>query len=57
MMASPSGALPRSPAIDMVKGLAILWVLLIHSRALGESALFYNLVNHAVPIFVVLLAI
>jgi peptidoglycan/LPS O-acetylase OafA/YrhL len=53
-MASASGALPRSPAIDMVKGLAILWVLLIHSRALGESPIFYNLVNHAVPIFVVI---
>jgi peptidoglycan/LPS O-acetylase OafA/YrhL len=53
-MASASGAHPRSPAIDMVKGLAILWVLLIHARPLGESAFFYNVVNHAVPIFVVL---
>jgi peptidoglycan/LPS O-acetylase OafA/YrhL len=52
-MASVSAVPPRSPAIDMVKGLAILWVLLIHSRALGESPLFYNLVNHAVPIFIV----
>src|SRR5262249_29334023 len=53
-MASASGAPTRSPAIDVVKGVAILFVLLIHARPLGESALFYNVVNHAVPIFVVL---
>jgi peptidoglycan/LPS O-acetylase OafA/YrhL len=53
-MASATPAAPRSPAIDMVKGCAILWVLAIHSRVLGERAVFYNVVNHAVPIFIVL---
>jgi peptidoglycan/LPS O-acetylase OafA/YrhL len=44
----------RDAAIDMAKGCAILWVLLIHSDALHQNALFRNLVNHAVPVFVVL---
>ena len=46
---------PRLPEIDLLKGLAILWVLLIHSKALGaESPLFLHLVNRAVPLFIVL---
>jgi len=44
----------RVDAIDMVKGCAILCVLLIHSRALGDSRLFLHVVNHAVPVFIVL---
>ena len=48
--ASPS----RLVAIDMVKGIAILWVLLIHAHPLGDSRPFLHVVNHAVPIFVVL---
>lgn len=39
--------------IDLLKGLAILWVLLIHSRALGDSFVFLNIVNRAVPLFVI----
>ena len=44
----------RLAAIDLVKGCAILWVLLIHAHPLGDSPLFIHVVNHAVPIFVVL---
>lgn len=44
----------RWVALDMLKGMASLWVLLIHSEAMGKSPWFYHLVNHAVPIFVVL---
>jgi peptidoglycan/LPS O-acetylase OafA/YrhL len=44
----------RVDAIDMVKGCAILCVLLIHSRALGDSWLFLHVVNQAVPVFIVL---
>jgi hypothetical protein len=40
--------------IDLLKGFAILCVLLIHSKALGDSAGFLYVVNRAVPIFVVL---
>src|SRR3989475_6261755 len=45
---------PRLPAIDLVKGCAILWVLFIHSQALGDGPLFRYVVNQAVPISVVL---
>lgn len=45
---------PRWAEIDLLKGLAILWVLLIHSRALGDSAGFLYVVNRAVPLFVIL---
>lgn len=44
----------RVDAIDMVKGCALLSVLLIHSRALGDSRFFLNVVNQAVPVFLVL---
>jgi peptidoglycan/LPS O-acetylase OafA/YrhL len=44
----------RVDAIDLVKGCAILWVLLIHSQALGDTRLFRHVVNQAVPIFIVL---
>ena len=40
--------------IDLLKGFAILCVLLIHSKALGDSVGFLYVVNHAVAIFVVL---
>jgi peptidoglycan/LPS O-acetylase OafA/YrhL len=53
-MAASVAAPARSTAIDMLKGVAILWVLLIHSQALGGSFVFFHLVNHAVPIFIVL---
>jgi peptidoglycan/LPS O-acetylase OafA/YrhL len=49
-----TSASTRVDAIDMVKGGAILCVLLIHSRALGESRLFLHVVNQAVPVFIVL---
>src|SRR5581483_9335863 len=46
---------PRYVAIDVVKGIAIVWVLFIHSAALGmETPVFVYLVNHAVPVFLVL---
>jgi peptidoglycan/LPS O-acetylase OafA/YrhL len=44
----------RDLAIDMAKGCAILWVLLIHSQALRGNLLFRQVVNQAVPVFVVL---
>jgi peptidoglycan/LPS O-acetylase OafA/YrhL len=44
----------RDLAIDMAKGCAILWVLLIHSEALRGNLLFRHVVNQAVPVFVVL---
>jgi len=50
-------AAPRNPAIDMLKGCAILWVLLIHSKALGDAAVYKYLVNQAVPIFIVLFGV
>ena len=47
----------RLDSIDLVKGCAILWVLLIHSQALGDSRLFRHVVNQAVPIFIVLFGV
>lgn len=44
---------PRFAEIDLLKGCAILWVLLIHSKALGDGPLFRYVVNHAVPLFVI----
>jgi peptidoglycan/LPS O-acetylase OafA/YrhL len=44
----------RDRAIDMAKGCAILWVLLIHSEALRGNLFFRQVVNQAVPVFVVL---
>ena len=49
-----SAAGGRDPAIDMAKGVAILWVLLIHSDALHQNLLYRHVVNQAVPVFVVL---
>jgi peptidoglycan/LPS O-acetylase OafA/YrhL len=51
---SGPAAPPRFVAIDLVKGVAILWVLLIHAHPLGDTPFFFHVVNHAVPIFVVL---
>ena len=42
-MPSPAPA-PRYPAIDVAKGVAILWVLLIHPEALGQRRVFFYLV-------------
>ena len=39
--------------IDLLKGCAILWVLLIHSKALGDTPLYFHVVNRAVPLFVI----
>jgi len=47
----------RLDSIDLAKGCAILWVFLIHSQALGDTRLFFHVVNQAVPIFVVLFGI
>jgi peptidoglycan/LPS O-acetylase OafA/YrhL len=50
----PAPQQERDLAIDMAKGCAILWVLLIHSEALRGNLLFRHVVNQAVPVFVVL---
>ncbi len=44
----------RIPAIDIVKGLAIIGVTLIHSEALGRSRWMTLLFLHSVPVFFVL---
>jgi peptidoglycan/LPS O-acetylase OafA/YrhL len=48
------GASTHIPAIDMVKGWAIIGVTLIHSQALGQSPWMTLLFFHAVPVFIVL---
>lgn len=53
-VAASASSSTRVASIDMLKGCAILWVLLIHSEALGQRRIFLYLVNHAVPIFIVL---
>jgi peptidoglycan/LPS O-acetylase OafA/YrhL len=51
----PERAAERLPAIDMVKGWAIIGVFFIHSTVLGqESPVMTLLFLHAVPIFLVL---
>jgi peptidoglycan/LPS O-acetylase OafA/YrhL len=48
----------RLPEIDMVKGIAIIGVFLIHSTVLGEDSLpMMLLFVHAVPIFLVLFGV
>ncbi|MFM7144037.1 MAG: acyltransferase family protein [Alphaproteobacteria bacterium] len=44
----------RIAAIDMVKGVAIAWVMMIHARVLDGSAWMEHLVGDAVPVFVVI---
>lgn len=44
----------RIAAIDMVKGVAIAWVMMIHARVLQGSAWMEHLVGDAVPVFVVI---
>ncbi|HEV7732168.1 MAG TPA: acyltransferase [Candidatus Binatia bacterium] len=44
----------RIVAIDMLKGAAIVWVMLIHAEALRDRLVMVHVFNHAVPIFVVL---
>jgi len=44
----------RIAAIDMTKGVAIAWVMLIHARVLQGSAWMEHLVDDAVPVFVVI---
>src|SRR5262245_1109136 len=47
----------RIVAIDMVKGLAIVWVILIHAEVLQRRWVLDYLINHAVPIFLVLFGV
>lgn len=55
--APPGAAGARLAAIDLLKGLAALWVLLIHADALaGEPAMVY-VFNRAAQIFVVLMGL
>jgi peptidoglycan/LPS O-acetylase OafA/YrhL len=44
----------RIVAVDMLKGVAIVWVMLIHANLFGGTVVMSALINHAVPIFVVL---
>jgi len=44
----------RVPAIDRVKGVAIVGVLCIHATILGDAIVGPYLVNRAVPVFIVL---
>ncbi len=44
----------RIVAIDMLKGAAIVWVMLIHAEALRDRLVMVHVFNHAVPVFVVL---
>jgi peptidoglycan/LPS O-acetylase OafA/YrhL len=47
----------RIVAIDMAKGIAIVWVILIHAEVLQQRWAMDYLVNHAVPIFLVLFGV
>ncbi|RMD81227.1 MAG: hypothetical protein D6815_12310, partial [Candidatus Dadabacteria bacterium] len=47
----------RDPAIDRLKGLAILFVFLIHAEPLRGLAVHLYLVDRAVPIFIVLFGV
>ncbi|MFM8409553.1 MAG: acyltransferase family protein, partial [Alphaproteobacteria bacterium] len=47
----------RLAAIDVAKGLAALWVLLIHAGALEGEPLMVYLFNRAAPLFVVLMGL
>ncbi len=44
----------RRPEVDWLKGFAILCVLVIHAQLANGTFVFDNLINRAVPIFVVL---
>ena len=61
-MALPRSAPPgtdtaRLAEIEWLKGIAILWVIWIHSGAFDESWVFEQFVNRAVPIFLVLFGV
>ncbi len=45
---------PRDRTIDCLEGAAILAVIAIHAGVLEGSRLMTHLLNHAVPVFVVL---
>jgi len=44
-------------AIDMAKGVAIVWVILIHAEVLQQRWVLHHLINHAVPVFLVLFGV
>jgi peptidoglycan/LPS O-acetylase OafA/YrhL len=44
----------RIPAIDRAKGVAIVGVLLIHARPLAGTWIHAHVIDHAVPVFLVL---
>lgn len=52
-----AGSGSRLAAIDVAKGLAALWVLLIHAGALEGDPLMVYLFNRAAPLFVVLMGV
>lgn len=49
-----ASAIPRRPEIDYVKGLAIIFVFLIHAEPLRGSWLHEYVIDRAVPMFLVL---
>ena len=48
---------PRLAAIDVARGVASLWVLMIHAGAMEGEPLMVYLFNRAAPIFVVLMGL
>jgi peptidoglycan/LPS O-acetylase OafA/YrhL len=44
----------RVPSVDLLRGAAILWVLLIHARPIENNPVMVHVFNHAAPIFIVL---
>src|SRR6185369_4347313 len=56
-MAGSRAAPGRLLSIDILKGLAALWVLLIHADALAGSVAMVYVFNRAAPIFVVLIGV
>ncbi|HMJ14605.1 MAG TPA: acyltransferase family protein, partial [Polyangiaceae bacterium] len=47
----------RLPEVDLLKGFCILCVVAIHARLLGGTAVFYFVIDRAVPIFLVLFGV
>ncbi|HEY6561679.1 MAG TPA: acyltransferase [Polyangiaceae bacterium] len=55
---NPSGIdTARLAEIEWLKGIAILWVIWIHSGAFDETWVFEQFINRAVPIFLVLFGV
>ena len=55
--ASPAAGAPRLAAVDMAKGCAALWVLLIHAEVLSGRMVMTYVFNRAAQLFVVLIGL